>query len=139
MNILLFLCVVLVSVILLFEAPLLVFVLISGFVVYINSMDILDIMAYACFVFVSTFVVCLLSFIIFDYERFKRRNSDRNEKKLSHDDIYTVKAVFISSLFTVHIVMLYVNLIVYLDIQNLIFFLFFFLFSMVNWIVLYIF
>ena len=126
LDTLIYVCFVIVSVIILyfyltdiiFEAPLLVFVLISGFVVYTNRMDILDIIAYVCFVFVSTVVVCLLSFMVYDYERFKRINSDRNEKKLLHDDVGAVKLVFISSLFIVHIVMLYLNLIVYLDIQK---------------------
>ena len=127
LDTLIYVCFALVSVIVLYfyviniiiEARVLGFVLISGFVVYINSMDILDIMFNACFVFVSTFVVCLLSFMVYDYELFERLNSDRNEKNLSHDDINTVKAVFISSLFIVHIMMLYVNLIVYLDIQKM--------------------
>ena len=125
LDTLIYVCFALVSVIVLyfylmdiiFEAPLLVFVLISGFVVYTNRMDILDIIAYVCFVFVSTVVVCLLSFMVYDYELFERLNSDRNEKNLSHDDINTVKAVFICSSFIVNIVILYVNLIVYLDIR----------------------
>ena len=127
LDLLIYVCFAVVSVIVLYfyvmdiiiEARVLGFVLISGFVVYINSMDILDIMFNACFVFVSTFVVCLLSFMVYDYELFERLNSDRNEKNLSHDDINTVKAVFICSSFIVNIVILYVNLIVYLDIRDI--------------------
>ena len=127
LDTLIYVCFAVVSVIVLYfyvmdiiiEARVLGFVLISGFVVYINSMDILDIMFNACFVFVSTFVVCLLSFMVYDYELFERLNSDRNEKNLSHDDINTVKAVFICSSFIVNIVILYVNLIVYLDIRDI--------------------
>ena len=127
LDLLIYVCFAVVSVIVLyfylmdiiFEAPSLIFVLISGFVVYTNRMDILDIIAYVCFVFVSTVVVCLLSFMVYDYELFERLNSDRNEKNLSHDDINTVKAVFICSSFIVNIVILYVNLIVYLDIRDI--------------------
>ena len=125
LDLLIYVCFAVVSVIVLYfyvmdiiiEARVLGFVLISGFVVYINSMDILDIMFNACFIFVSTFVVCLLSFMVYDYELFERLNSDRNEKNLSHDDINTVKAVFICLSFIVNIVILYINLIVYLDIR----------------------
>ena len=123
LDLLIYVCFAVVSVIVLYfyvmEARVLGFVLISGFVVYINSMDILDIMYNACLVFVSTFVVCLLSFMFYDYELFERLNSDRDEKNLSHDDINTVKAVFICSSFILNIVILYVNLIVYLDIQDI--------------------